>query len=70
MIKNRAVFEITQFLHSMTFNGPSMDQLEHAPSDLMRALDAIERCQIRFLEDLQSTCKGDPCFLEAFRRLE
>ncbi|NRA38261.1 MAG: hypothetical protein HRU15_08985 [Planctomycetes bacterium] len=47
-----------------------MDQLEHAPSDLMRALDAIERCQIRFLEDLQSTCKGDPCFLEAFRRWE
>lgn len=45
-----------------------MNQLEHAPNDLIRALEAIQRCQLRFIEDLATTCAGDPCFLQAFRR--
>lgn len=48
-----------------------MDSVEtrHAPTDLIRALDAIQRTQHRWLKDLSATChQHDPRFLEACRR--
>ncbi len=48
-----------------------MDSVEtrYAPTDLIRALDAIQRTQARWLEDVARTCSNkEPCFREACRR--
>lgn len=50
--------------------GRRMDRTEHAPTDLIRALEAIRRTQARWLRDLEATCDGDPHPLDAFRRWE
>lgn len=43
---------------------------EHAPTDLIRALEAIRRTQARWLADVTAQCHDDPRFLDAFRRWE
>jgi len=47
-----------------------MTSPEHAPTDLIRALEAIRRTQARWLSDVAELCRGDPRFLDAFRRWE
>ena len=47
-----------------------MTSADHAPTDLIRALEAIRRTQARWLEDVRQLCRGDPRFLDAFRRWE
>lgn len=41
---------------------------DHAPTDLIRALEAIRRTQTRFLTEVEQLCRGDPRFHDAFRR--
>lgn len=50
-----------------------MDSVDtrYASTDLIRALQAIQRTQARWLEDLNSMCTSqDPRFLDGFRRWE
>jgi hypothetical protein len=47
-----------------------MTSPDHAPTDLIRALEAIRRTQGRWLTDVSELCRGDPRFLDAFRRWE
>jgi len=47
-----------------------MATTEHAPTDLLRALEAIRRTQARWLADVTTVAAGDPRFLDAFRRWE
>ncbi|MDA3961448.1 MAG: hypothetical protein PF961_11705 [Planctomycetota bacterium] len=44
-----------------------MSPQEHAPTDLIRALEAIRRTQTRWLADVERLCQGDPRFQDAFR---
>lgn len=47
-----------------------MTTTDHAPTDLLRALEAIQRTQQRWLQDVTTVSAGDPRFLDAFRRWE
>ena len=55
----------------LLYRNMSSIDTRYASTDLIRALQAIQRTQQRWLEDIHSVCKNkDPRFLDAFRRWE